>query len=88
MKRLFTVNGEHFADKKSAKVARGEPIKPVRTEKVGEHGREVVMPAEYKFEITYGPDHWKRGGPVPGAVEAAPVVVPVKRVRKKAAVAA
>ena len=26
MKRLFTVNGEHFADKKAAKAARGEPV--------------------------------------------------------------
>jgi glycine cleavage system aminomethyltransferase T len=82
MKRLFTVNGEHFATKKEAKEARGTALKPVRTEKVGEHGREVVMPAEYAHEVSYGPDHWKRGGDVPGAPVAVAAPAPVKRVRK------
>lgn len=78
MKRLFTVNGEHFANKEAAKVARGEPIKKIRTEKL-EGGREVTLPAEYKHTIEYGPDHWKRGGAVPGQ---APKPTPVKRTRK------
>lgn len=78
MKRLFSVNGEFFDTKKAAKAARGEPIKPARTEEV--NGRKVALPPEYKFEIQYGPDHWKRGGVVPGAVVAKPVAV--KRVRK------
>jgi hypothetical protein len=82
MKRLFTVNGEHFATKKEAKEARGVALKPVRTEKVGEHGREVVMPAEYAHEVSYGPDHWKRGGDVPGFTVTTPVPVKVPRVRK------
>jgi glycine cleavage system aminomethyltransferase T len=88
MKRLFTVNGEFFATKQEAKVARGPATKPVRTEKVGEHGREVVMPAEYAHEISYGPDHWKRGGEVPGYTTSAPVTAPAKRWRKKAVEAA
>lgn len=79
MKRLFEVNGEYFADKKAAKAARGEPTKQA----------EGKQPAEYKFAIRPGPDHWLRGGPVPGfEADDAPVAKPVKRTRKKAAEAA
>lgn len=87
MKRLFEVNGEYFANKKAAKAARGEPIKPARTEEV--NGRKVSLPPEYASTIRPGPDHWLRGGPVPGAAVEAPVAKPaVKRARKKAAEAA
>lgn len=72
MKRLFEVNGEHFATKQEAKAARGEPTKKAE-------GKE---PAQYKFEIRLGPDHWKRGGPLPGQAQPK---APVKRTRKKTA---
>lgn len=64
MKRLFTVNGVDYATKPEAKIARGPALKPIRTEKP-EGGREITLPAEYKYVINYGPDHWKRGGAVP-----------------------
>lgn len=81
MKRLFTVNGEHFATKKEAKVARGEPIEKAKPAEPGVIGSKN-QPPKYQHEITYGPDHWRRGGDVPGAP--APKPVAVKRVRKSA----
>lgn len=79
MNRIFEVNGEYFTNKTDARVARGELVKPVRTEALP-GGRDVVLPAVYKFEIHKGPDHWKRGGNVPG-VALGPIKVP--RVRRK-----
>lgn len=81
MKRLFEVNGEFFASKKEAKVARGEPVVKAKAAEPGVIGSKNE-PAQYKFEIKLGPDHWKRGGGLPGA----PVPKPAaKRTRKKAA---
>lgn len=79
MKRLFEVNGEFFADKKAAKAARGEPVEKAKPAEPGVIGSKN-QPPKYKHEIGYGPDHWKRGGDVPGAP--APKPVAVKRVRK------
>ncbi len=79
MKRLFEVNGEFFADKKAAKVARGEPVEKAKPAEPGVIGSKNQPPV-YKHEIKYGPDHWRRGGAIPGAPEAKPVAV--KRVRK------
>lgn len=70
MKRLFEVNGEYFASKVEAKAARGEPTVKAEGKK----------PAQYKFEIRLGPDHWKQGGGLPGQE---PKATPVKRTRKK-----
>lgn len=79
MKRLFTVNGEHFASKQAAKVARGEPIEKAKPAEPGVIGSKN-QPPKYKHEIEYGPDHWKRGGAVPGFEPKPAVKVP--RVRK------
>ena len=56
MKRLFTVNGEHFATKQEAKAARGEPIKAAYVEK-DQYGKETHYPPTYKHTISPGPDH-------------------------------
>ena len=81
MKRLYEVNGEFFADKKAAKAVRGEPTTKAVAADPNVHGSKST-PAQYKFEIRLGPDHWKRGGPLPGQTDAPK---PVKRSRKKAA---
>lgn len=47
MKRLFTVNGEHFDQKENAKKARGEPTAKAEGNK----------PAQYKHQVHRGPDH-------------------------------
>ena len=47
MKRIFEVNGEFFATKKEAKVARGEKI--VREDKT----------FYYKYTVKRGPDHFR-----------------------------
>jgi hypothetical protein len=63
MKRLFTVNGEHFATKKEAKTARGAPVKPAINK----------TPAQYAFEIHKGPDHiGNHGKRVPATRHRAP----------------
>jgi hypothetical protein len=80
MKRLYEVNGEYFADKASAKAARGAPVEKAKAAEPGVFGSKSI-PAKYEHPISLGPDHWKRGGPVPGAPEPKPAPV-VKRVRK------
>lgn len=47
MKRLFEVNGEYFATKQEAKVARGEKI-------TRENGSFY-----YKYVVKRGPDHFR-----------------------------
>ena len=81
MKRLFQVNGSFFESKQEAKAARGTATTPAKGAETGVFGSKST-PAKYAHVISYGPDHWKRGGPVPGAV--APKPAPVKRTRKKA----
>lgn len=82
MKRLFQVNGSFFESKKEAKGARGAVVRPATQADPNVFGSKST-PAEYEHAVSYGPDHWKRGGPVPGALEPKPS--PVKRVRKKSA---
>jgi hypothetical protein len=84
MKRLFQVNGSFFESKQEAKVARGPVTTPAKPAEAGVFGSKPT-PAKYAHVISYGPDHWKRGGDVPGAP--APKPAPVKRVRKPKAVA-
>ena len=62
MKRLFTVNGEHFATKQEAKVARGDKISD--KEGNGFH---------YAHSIGKGPDHiGNHGATVPSTRHRAP----------------
>lgn len=79
MKRLFQVNGSFFESKQEAKAARGPAKTPAKGAEAGVFGSKAT-PAKFEYVISYGPDHWKRGGPVPGAV--APKPAPVKRTRK------
>ena len=57
MKRLFTVNGEHFETKKAAKAARGEG-KPVIAEDGKLKGQ--VLYVKYQHTVSLGPDHFRK----------------------------
>lgn len=81
MKRLYEVNGKHFPNKEAAKTARGEPTKAAVPADPNVYGSKSI-PAKYKHTISYGPDHWKRGGQIPGYNADGTKPAPVKRVRR------